>query len=209
MASKLGIYNDALLNLGSERLASLTEPSASRRALDDGWDGNLSFCLEQGYWNFALRAVQIDASDSVVPTFGYQNAFAKPTDYIRMYRLSVYDTFEPPLLDIVDEPNYWFANCDPLYVKYVSDDTAYGRDLSIWPETFAEFVSTRLANKVCKRITGKEPSDAMMRQEKKTLIDARGKDAMNEPPGFPPQGTWVRARRGLFATRTRRDETYG
>jgi hypothetical protein len=130
------------------------------------------------------------------------------SDFIRTYRQSAYPQLDPPLFDIVDEPNYWFANCDPLYVKYVSNSSAYGKDLSIWPETFADYVALRLALKTCKRITGKEPSEELIRAEKKARMDARAKDAMNEPIGFPPVGTWVRSRGGGFNTRTRRDDSF-
>lgn len=198
MTSKLALYNDALLVLGGRKIASLSEAREPRRALDDAYDGSMSYCLEQGFWNFAMRAVQIDSSASVTPTFGYQYAFAKPSDFIRMYRQSTVATLDVPLLDVVDEPNYWFANCDPLYVKYVSNSTAYGMDLSLWPETFADYVSLRLALKTCKRITGAFPNEDLIRAEKKARMDARAKDAMNEPPGFAPTGTWVRSRtRGI------------
>lgn len=192
--SKLERYNGALLILGERKLASLSEAREPRRALDDAWDNTISYCLEQGFWNFAMRAIQADSSASVTPTFGYQYAFQKPSDFIRMYRQSASEQMEPPLLDIVDEPNYWFANCDPLFVKYVSDSTAYGMDLSLWPATFCEYVDARLALKTCKRITGKDPSADMIRAEKVARADARAKDAMNEPPGFAPTGTWVNSR---------------
>lgn len=207
MAEKLELYNDALLILGERKLASLSENREPRRALDDAWDKALDYCLEQGYWNFAMRAVQIDSSASVVPAFGYDFAFVKPGDFIRMYRQSQYPQLDPPLLDIVDEPGYWYANCDPLYVKYVSNDTAYGKDLSIWSETFADYVAMRMALKTCKRITGKDPTDELIKGEKKARVDARGKDAMNEPPGFPPTGTWVNARRRGVGN-SRRDEPF-
>lgn len=201
---KLERYNGALLILGERKLASLSEAREPRRALDDAWDQVLSYCLEAGYWNFAMRAVQIDSSASVVPTFGYLNAFVKPDDFVRMYRMSQFPELDPPLFDIVDEPNYWYANCDPLYVKYVSDDVAYGQDQSIWPETFADYIDTRLAFKTCKRITGKDPSADLIKAEKQSAAIARGKDAMNEPPGFPPMGTWASARlRGVNNSRRR------
>jgi hypothetical protein len=192
--SKLERYNGALLILGERRLASLSEAREPRRALDDVWDSVVSYCLEQGYWNWSMRAVQIDSSASVVPTFGYQFAFPKPDDFIRVYRQSPNEIMDPPLLDVVDEPNYWFANCDPLYVKYVSDSAAYGMDLSLWPATFSEFVDCRLALKTCKRITGKDPTEDLIKAEKKARMDARAKDAMNEPVGFAPTGTWVQSR---------------
>jgi hypothetical protein len=104
-------------------------------------------------------------------------------------------------MDIVDEPNYWFANIDPLYVKYVSNDAAYGGDLSIWSETYADYVATRLAVRTCKRITGSKPDDDLRVAEKRALAQARSKDAMDEPTRFPPQNTWSLSRRGNFADR--------
>ena len=201
MASKLGLYNGALLVLGETKLASLSEARAPRRALDDAYDDVVAYCLEMGYWNWAMRAVQVDSSASVTPTFGYTYAFAKPTDFVRVYRVGSGETLDPPLLDYVDEPNYWYANCDPMYVKYVSNDTAYGMDLSIWSETFAEYVIQRLAVKTCKRITGAFPNEDMKMDEKKAMAQARSKDAMDEPVGFPPRGTWVLSRRGNFSDR--------
>lgn len=202
MAAKLEIYNDALLALGQERLASLAEAGTARYALDDAYDKALSYCLEAGFWNFAMRTVQIDSSASVDPAFGYTYAFLKPTDFVRLFGMSVEETMSNPLLRFVDEAGYWYADSDPLFVKFVSDDTAYGLNLALWPETFADYVAMRLAVRTCKRITGSAPDDALLKAEKKSLSDARSKDAMNEPPGFPPRGTWVMSRlQGSSSTR--------
>lgn len=194
MADKIGQYRRALLNLGQERIASLSEASSARYALDDAYDEDTKLCLESGFWNFAMRVVQVDSSASVTPAFGYTYAFTKPTDFIRLLSMSNEETMTAPLMDFVDEPNYWFANTDPLYSKYVSDDTAYGLDLSIWPESFARYHSFQLAVSACKRITGSDPSDGLEKKLKSALANARSKDAMNEPPKYPPTGTWVRSR---------------
>lgn len=207
MTTKLALYNDALLILGEEKLASLSEARAPRYALDDAYDAALRYCLEQGFWNFAMRAVQADSSASVTPTFGYTYAFTKPDDWIRTYRVGDNEQIDPFLEDYVDEPNYWFANCDPLYVKYVSSDTAYGLDLSIWPETFADYVAHYLAKRTCRRITGSHPSDDLIRDERRARADARSKDAMNEPPGRPPTGSWVTSR-GSTVDRSRWNRSF-
>ena len=81
MTSKLTLFNGALRLLGERRLASLTEDRPARRYLDDAWDdGLVDDALEQGFWNFATRTVQMTASTSVEPEFGYRYAFQKPDD---------------------------------------------------------------------------------------------------------------------------------
>jgi hypothetical protein len=202
VATKLALYNDALLALGQERLATTADAVSARYALDDAYDKALAWCLEQGYWNFAMRAVELTSTPSIDPAFGFTYAVTKPDDWVRSHSISASETFDPPLLQYNDENGLWYVNVDPLFVRYVSNDTDYGLDLSLWPETFANYVALRLAVKTCKRITGTNPDDAMFKQEKRALADARSKDAMNEPPGFPPRGTWVSSRRhGSSSTR--------
>src|SRR5215813_10724733 len=197
MTSKLEVYNLALRHLGERKLASLAEAREPRRAIDDVWERGVRYCLEQGLWNFALRTVLLDASPSISPAFGYTHAFAKPGDWIRTAQVADNETLRPPLLDYSDEADLWYANCDPLYVQYVSDAVSYGFDLSRWTETFTEYVAVTLARRICKGITSSESvHDELMRLEKRARSDARAKDAMNQAVAFPPQGTWVRSRTG-------------
>jgi hypothetical protein len=197
MASKLGIYKESLGHLEERTITSLSEDREPRRVLDDYYDGVLAYCLEKGYWNFAMRAVQVDTSTSISPTFGYDYAFQKPSDWVRTYWVSTDESMDTPLNEYKDENGLWFANFDPLYIKYVSSDSAYGGDLSIWPQSFADFVAFRLARMACKRVTGASSLlTELKRDEKKALANAASKDAMNEAPGFAPVGTWARSRGG-------------
>lgn len=208
MASKLGVYRIALLHLEQRRLASLTEAVPARYALDDGWDDAVAYCLEQGYWNFAMRAVQADSSTSVSPSFGFEFAFTKPEDWVRTFIASSDESLSPQLngTQLRDEAGYWYANCDPLFIKYVSSDTAYGGDLSLWPATFADYVAIRLANLCCGRVMGSNTKlEILEKKEKRARIDARSKDAMNEGVEFPPRGTWVMSR-GTSRSSSNRDD---
>lgn len=195
MTSKLEVYNLSLIHLGERRLASLSEDRGPKRELDSVWDASVRYCLEGGMWNFAKRVVSIDKSTDVVPEFGYTNAFEKPDDWIRTMRVAEHDRFDPPLLDVQDEAGVWYANCDPLYVEYVSNGEDYGGNLSKWQESFADYVALRLAQLTCVPITSSEEKiDRINRAALKALKVARARDAMNQPPGFPPQGTWVTSR---------------
>lgn len=195
MATKLEIYNRSLYHVGERKLSSLTENREPRRTLDDHWSSGVGYCLEAALWNFAIRAVEVESSASVTPTFGFTFAFAKPTDWLRTAMLSDNERFDPPLNNYRDEVGYWWADSDPLYVTYVSNDISYGLDLSQWPESFAEYVAVHLARKICKRLTNGSTEHADLRKEEaQCKLTAVSRDAMNEGVKFRPVGTWVRSR---------------
>ena len=159
MASRLGIYNDALGMIGERELANLTENREPRRKLDSVWNrGFVDFVLSRGYWNFATRTLKLDFSTSITPAFGYLRAFDHPTDYIRLVSISEDEYFNDVLNRYVDEGAYWYADGDILYIRYVSNDASFGGDLSKWPEQFAEYAASHMAVKALPRLTGPRPT---------------------------------------------------
>ncbi len=194
MTSKLAVYNDALSHLGERSLSSLTEAGEARRRLDAVWDAVVLECLEAGQWNHASRTVEIDPSDTVEPLFGYTLAFVKPDDWLKTVVISGNERLDPPLQFYEDEGAYWFADIEPLYVRYVSQGTDYGLNTVIWSPAFAKYVGYALAMRTCKGISGASPPDWLRDDYKRSLQTARSRDAMNQPPGQTPQGTWVTAR---------------
>jgi hypothetical protein len=203
MTTKLSLYNQSLGHLKEGKLADLTEAVERRYVLDDYYDDALLFCLEQGLWNHAMRSVSIDSSTSLTPAFGYTYAFEKPSDWVRTNVTSALEGFDPPLKgrEIVDEAGVWYADCDPLYVQYVSSSTDYGGDLSLWPPTYALFVSLYLAFRASPRIaTSDTLTDALERKSTLAKRKAQSMDAMNQPVAFPPAGSWRLARAGAFST---------
>lgn len=206
MATKLGIFNDALLLLGELKLAGLTENREARHVLDDSWTGRVQYCLSKGFWNFAMRTVEIAASDSVDPLFGMTYAFEKPDDWVRTYRVADNERFEPQLTQFEDRSSNWFADVNPLYVEFISNDNTWGFDLGRWPQSFSDAVSASLAEENCFRITGSDSRlDRIKKAFKDALSTARSEDAMNEPPGQFPTNSWVRSRGDSFLTRDRWD----
>lgn len=214
MATQIKLYNGALRLLGERTLSAIDEDRKPRHLLDDVWnDGLLKTVLEQGQWNFAMRAVQVDKSTTTIPTFGHEFAFPKPTDWVRTAGLCQDEHFRVPLLDYLEEIDFWFAEIDPIYVRYVSNDSNYGTDLTRWPETFTRYVETYLASEIAFSLTqdgGKH--QMLLGLTHQRLIDARSKDAMNEATVFPPAGTWSNARTGYRNTsrdRGRRGQLIG
>jgi hypothetical protein len=200
MASKLLVYNAALLLCGERRIASLTENREPRRLLDDVYDGGaVKTCLEAGYWNFGTRSIKIEYDTGVDPDFGFQRAFVKPTDWVRTAGVSASEYFRPWLKDdqFADEAGYWFADIDTLYVKMVSDGADYGGDLGSWTESFTRYVEAYLAHRIAFKLTrSNKVVDTIDRELKKRLKGASAKDAMNSGTSVPPEGTWNGSRRG-------------
>ena len=196
MTDQLSIYNAALRHIGERELASLTENREPRRVLDGVWDDDfVDTCLEQGYWNFATRAIKITYSPSVEPPFGYRYAFDVPNDHVRTAAVCNDEYFNSPVLAYTTEGEYWFCDLQELYIKYVSNDNAFGMDYSLWPKTFTRWVELHLASLICERLTqNASKQEQLMKRANRALVDARSKDAMEEATQFMPPGSWSRSR---------------
>lgn len=198
-ATRLSIYQGACLALGERKVVSLTEDVPARKELDGVWDRDgIKTCLQAGLWNFATRSVQLDYSPSVSPPFGYQRAFEKPTDFVRLSNICTDEFFRSPLNHYEDESNYWFADQDTIYVRFVSSDVDYGMDFSKWPPNFTRFVEHFFGWMIHNRLTGsnlrkKEDVESDMQM---WLKRAEATDAAEEATKFLPAGSWVRARGG-------------
>lgn len=201
MTNKLTLYNLALGHLDERKLASLQERREPRFVLDDFWNSVVGYCLERKLWNFMLRSVQIDASSTIVPVFGFLNAFKIPDDRIRTVIVSTEPCLDPPLNQYLEETGYWYANFTPLFVKYTSNDPLYGMNLGAWPSSFEDYVSLRLASLSCKRITGSTEllsgDQGLLKREEKAYKVTAANCAMNEAVGFPPVSTWIKSRTGF------------
>lgn len=200
MATKLGLYSDALRLCGERKLASLSEDRKPRHLLDDAWgdgstNGSVRRCLERGQWKHALRSIMLDYSPSIEPDFGYRYAFDQPEDMVKVAAVCSDEYFNSPLLAYADERHYWYADLDTIYVRYVSNDASYGADLSLWPQIFADLVAADLADQIVGDLTGAD-SQKVAKELEKRLRQAQSDDAMRGPTAFPPMGGWASARLG-------------
>lgn len=200
---RLKIYNGALLLCEQRSLASLTVNEEARRALDEVWnDGGVRWCLEQGQWKFAMRTVRLDYDPAIDPEFGYRRAFAKPDDWVLTSALCSDERFNVPITAYHFEAGYWYCDLDEIYLRYVSDDTAFGLNYSAWPATFTEFVKAYFALRIVRRLpSGGDKFQFVERVFAKNMAIAKNKDAMAEGPRFAAQGNWTRNRQGAGGRR--------
>ena len=204
---KLGLYNIALMAVGERTLDALSDEGEPRRLLDEVYtrgNGAVKYFLEQGHWNHAMRAVKIDKSTSVEPSFGFTNAFAKPSDFVRLNMISADENFDLPLEEFEFEGDFIFANVDPLYFRYVSDDGSWGGDFSRWPDTFILWGGTWMATQIAPKLLNDTDLGKLEDRARKLLVDARSKDASQEPPRYRPLSSWASSRHNRFGTRNDR-----
>jgi len=196
--TKLDLYNQVLGALGERSLASLSENREPRRLLDGAWNrGAVDFCLGQAPWTFALRASQLDHDPSITPDFGYIYSFAIPDDCVQPWSVCSEEYFRYPLTRFVNESGYIYADITPVYIRYVSNDPAYGGDMSKWGRQFQAYVAAYLANEIALKLTQSEnKANAAERRMAKAEKEAKGSDAVASPPVFFPPGRMVLSRSG-------------
>jgi hypothetical protein len=181
MASRLEVYQGALRLLGPHQLASLSEVRPERLKLDEIWTGAVQYMLEQGMWNFAIRTVELANDENEDPLFGYDYVFSRPDDYVRTVAISDDPTFRATFERYEDEQDRWYANCQPLYVRYVSNDEAYGFNVGAWRQAFSKAIEAYLAFESGLPISGDRGNrNDMLGLFKERLAKAKTLDAVDE-----------------------------
>jgi hypothetical protein len=166
--TQLFIYNEALGLLGERRLATSSENREPKRVLDSYWNDVVGYCLGQGLWRFAKRAIQTDNDSSITPQWGYNYCFLIPPDWVRTIIISTSPNLDPPLLQYNEEAGYWYAKL-----------------------RLARKCCFRITGS-----NGREAE--LKKDEDRARRVAKAEQAMNDPPGLPPVPFWARARRGAF-----------
>lgn len=200
MTTKLRIYNGALLLCGHTRLAALTDDIEARHILDEIYDdGGINDCLEEGQWRFAMRSARFDYDPAVEPSWGLRRAFEKPADWVVTSAVAADEYFYSPLIgkQYVDEADYWYADLDEIYVRYVSDDSNFGLNIGAWPAAFTEYVKAHFAYRAVHALTKDKERWKIVEEElEQRKLNAQNRDAMAGPTQFPPAGSWVKSRQG-------------
>ena len=198
MVTKLDIWNASLDELGHEVIRDTGEGNNAGQALARNYDRVVADCLAEASWNFAMETIKAESDTGVTPTFGFKEVFAKPSDWVRTIAVSEDEYFTYPLLQYYDDQNFWSADNSPIYVRYVSNDTGLGLEMSRWPAAFRRFVELELAARSCMRITQNGSlREAIEDRRDKARKLAKNIDAMDQAqPVFPPPSPWTQARWG-------------
>lgn len=175
MPSQTSICNAALLLLGADRIAAITDGTERARVLNDLWDDAVDQVLQAHPWNPALRRASL-AADAAAPVWGWTRQFTLPPDpyCLRVWRLE--DTTTPYR---VEGRKLLTDAAAPLNLLYIARVT----DFAEWSPALAAVLAAYLAANSAFKITGsREQAEAMQRLYAQRLRDARSLDGQEGTP---------------------------
>jgi len=186
VGGEAAICSAALIELGEDRITSLTQDAERARIMRELYPAELDALLSEHPWNFALARVEL-AQSAEAPAFGFARAFVLPADCLAVVEVSPVEAswkVEAGRL-LADE-----AAVAVRYVRRVADPAAM-------PPCFRAVLAARLAARAAKRITGssaeKERMEGLAAERLRT---AKGRDAQGSgSPESPGADLFIRARR--------------
>jgi hypothetical protein len=146
-------------------------------------------------WNFATKRVKL-AQSATDPTFGYDNAFALPSDW--MFTISAHDNDEGVgTIDYREEQvggqKVIVTNYSDVYLIYTYKET----DPNIMTPAFRIALASALARDLAITIANSNVlEDQLSKRATKDLMKAKSLDGMGSFPEQRPRGSWANSRNG-------------
>ena len=195
MASETSIANLALRLVGGTRITSRTQGTPNANAIDDIFDEVRDSLLEFP-WNFATKRVKLAAS-TTPPTFGFDNAYALPSDWL--YTISVHDNDAAVGTlnyrhEQVASQNVISTNSSDVYMTY----TYREQNPNLMPASFRVALSSALARDVSITLANSNVlEDQLSKRADRDLGKAKSIDAQGSFPVPRPRGSWANSRNGF------------
>lgn len=199
--TKLQLYKRAIELCEQTPIAALTDTTEARRRCDTHYDDVLSWMVEQAFWRCAMRTIEITENTGVAPAFAFEYAHDLPSDFVKRYVISASEFLDPPLDDqshansFLIEGGYIWANVTPIYMRYSSNGTSYGLDLTAWTEGMANAAASELAARIAPTVTGSSET-AQELHERAMLLAGKAAtfDAMQQTTQTTREGRWTKNR---------------
>jgi hypothetical protein len=190
MASKIGIINSALSQLGEAAITALTDNSRSARLADRTYDDLRQDVLRDHPWNFAMKRLSI-ASSATAPVWEFARQFPLPSDCLRLV-----EVYNPSLYEYRVE--YSAAGTvvvsdieSPLKIKYTIDIEDANRMDGKFRQAFAVYCAANWAE----ALTGTSAKVAQLMQVYSLLTKgAKAVDGQEDSPRNTSSDAWIEAR---------------
>lgn len=198
MTSRTEIVNGALIKLGVQRIALLTEASEQARVANEVFGRVARAELRKQAWSFALSGTSLGRIAD--PAGGiYGAAFNLPTDLLRVVQFNqswlVYN-----MGVLSDGSNTPFAiegrtlltNDTVVRIRYVRD---LSEDTAPWDASFVEAFTCRLAVEMGPTLTKDKQKVRDAKQDyMAAIMEAKRTNAIELPPQETPDSSWAVAR---------------
>lgn len=205
MTSKTEIANLALTKLGASRITDIggdtTKNAREARAV---FDAVRDAELRSRGWSFSLARDLIGPSGTP-PAWGYTYQYPLPTDCLRVWQVGDWLFTGPDISDyrssqgpytiegrnILTNYSELAGVPSPLRLRYVKRI----EDTTQWDACFVEAFACRLAAELCEPITqSTSKQDIMWAQHRQALSEAKRANAIELPPEYPDEDSWITAR---------------
>jgi hypothetical protein len=183
----VAIANNALLELGADRITSLDQDTEPARIVKHVFNEERDGLLEEHPWNFALARAELPLLGSS-PLYGFKRVYQLPVDCLRVLDL------EDNVSDYRIEGGRLLCDLDRVRARYIRKVTS-PRDM---PPTFRAALAARIAAKIVVKLTssGASGKERMETLYQRRLRIAKSADAQSGgPPGRIQPKAFVNARR--------------
>lgn len=200
MSNKVDAINRALVKIGANTIASLTDQSEQARKVNALFKGVAQAELRRQAWSFAKGRASLAPllASPGLPTFGA--GYNLPDDCLRLVWLGdmwVFSTIREASVD--PDPTYAIEGRTLLANGNGAQDIVYIRDLSdsveLWDALFVDAFVCRLAVELTHPITKNMQLRQSIKQDyAEALKEAKRVNAIELPPQTLPDGSWILAR---------------
>lgn len=184
---------------GAKRIMDLTESVGSAGIAADVLASERDDLLREGVWNFAITRIQLGQL-STLPAFGYQFAYALPSDCQRV--VSVHDNSAG--LGAIPYKIEGLLQPDGSYINVIASDASaiflrYCRtvvDPNLMSSSFRQVLILRMAKIFAIAIAkSNQLFSALKAEEDSALRHAKSIDGIEDYPEKLPEGSWSATRR--------------
>ncbi len=189
--SDTDILNDALIQIGEQRINSIDDDNKRARLGKIIYDKARDALLRAHPWNFAVKRIELTSASSTAPVYGFSKAFNLPDDFLRFIK--------------TEAPNYPFAlenhlgsrailaDRSSVQFRYVADVT----DPNQFDELFKRVLATRIALDLAISLTRNQSLRDRLRAEfEDTMAEAQFADSQEAPIQTLEPIEWLNARFG-------------
>ena len=195
MSSDTDITNVAMRLLKATRITNLTDGSNNANAANDVYTEVRDDLLRSHNWNFATKRQKL-AKSSTAPTFGFDNAYPLPADWVRTVSVHDNDVGAGTFLyreEEVDDQGVIVTSADEIWIRYIYRVTDPNRMAADFRTAFSYALALAIPG-VSNLSAARE--ERLEGRAKTRLRTAKHSDAVGSSPERRPAGSWITVRGG-------------